>query len=111
MPTVVDAIPPANGVAHEACPELCPHVVAREENFGGLIFNRINGQIFVVNAIGLRVLRACDGSRNVAAIVREVQARYRRTAGELVERTVADFISEMIRREFLREAVHDRAIG
>lgn len=111
MPAVGDPTWTVNGVAPEAHPRLGPHVAAREEDFGGLVFNRVTGQIFVVNAIGLRVLRTCDGRRSVAEIVREIQARYRKAPGEFVGRTVVEFIGEMMHREFLREAADEHAPG
>jgi hypothetical protein len=86
----------AAGVELDASLRLCEDLVLRAENFGGLMFHRKLGQIFVLNKVGYEALSRCNGKLKVSEIIGEISQGYRKTSPEVISQGVTTFLTEAL---------------
>lgn len=74
-----------------------PDIVLREEDLeGGLLFNPDRDEIKVVNATGLFIWKLCDGSRELSAIVEEIQQSFEGVTEVQAAEELQAFLDELV---------------
>lgn len=58
------------------------------------ILNPVTGKVYIINSVGLEILRLCDGTRSIAEIVNKLFDEYDSVSREQLQSDVMSFIED-----------------
>ena len=84
-----------------------PNIICRQEEDGAFLFNVEDGSIKVLNFLGYRIWKLCNGNFTLEDIINNIKSEYPNVSEEVIEKDVKDFI-DYLRKISLVELKYEK---